>query len=306
MTVKIIKNHIKNGIKNCVKNQVGNRIKKHKRRKCMEASLTIEAAMSLTIFMFAVIILAMPMEMLDTQRRIQTILETTARDLSQYAYIRYKISQGEEIQDKTGITDRPEISGAITEGAVKVLLTAKIEEAAGKGKISNLDISGTTVSENGEQINLQAEYRLRLPFRVFALDSVPASSRSFKRGWIGSEGGRGLQGETGEGQPQIMVYVGKTRTRYHLTPNCHYISNDMSSLSWEQVGNQLSSSGTHYKPCSVCGKAAGKGSTVYIMPNGKYYHSKKDCSSIAYYVQKVPLSQVEYLGLCSYCGRGGG
>ena len=39
------------------------------------ASLTIEAALSLTLFMFTVILLSVPMEILDTQRKVQTVLE---------------------------------------------------------------------------------------------------------------------------------------------------------------------------------------------------------------------------------------
>lgn len=44
----------------------------------------------------------MPMEMLDTQRKIQTVLETTARELSQYAYIFYRRTEGEELRDTDG------------------------------------------------------------------------------------------------------------------------------------------------------------------------------------------------------------
>ena len=72
------------------------------RRELLEASLTLEASLSLTVFIFAVIILAMPMEMLDTQRKIQTVLETTARELSQYAYIFYRRTEGEELRDTDG------------------------------------------------------------------------------------------------------------------------------------------------------------------------------------------------------------
>lgn len=274
------------------------------RNGCLEASLTIEATLSLTIFMFMVIILAMPMEMLDTQRKIQTVLESTGRELSRYAYICYRLTEGEEIKDTTEWADPSGIAGLFAESALKAYLTAKIEEAAGRGKISGLNLSGTSVSGNGEEINLQASYRLCLPFRVFVLDSVPSASKSLKRGWIGSRGGRN-SGNGGEGEQEIMVYVGKTMTRYHLSPDCHYISNDISALLWDDIGGKVSSSGTRYKPCSICGKGAGSGSTVYIMPNGKYYHSKRDCSSISFYVQKVPLSEVEHLGACSYCGKQG-
>ena len=86
------------------------------RRGLLEASLTLEASLSLTVFIFAVIILAMPMEMLDTQRKIQTVLETTARELSQYAYIFYRRTEGEELRDTDG-TDSLVTAEAFAEGA---------------------------------------------------------------------------------------------------------------------------------------------------------------------------------------------
>ena len=271
------------------------------RRGLLEASLTLEASLSLTVFIFAVIILAMPMEMLDTQRKIQTVLETTARELSPYAYIFYRRTEGEELRDTAG-TDSLVTAELFAEGAVRAFLEVKIREAAGPGRISGLDLSGTEIMKNGEEIYLRAKYRLMLPFRVFVLDSVPAASVSFKRGWIGSEGGRNSQGGAEADKSERMVFIGRTGTRYHLSPDCHYISNDISSLDYDTVKDKLSSSQSHYKPCSICGSAAVSGTTVYIMPNGKYFHSRPDCTSIAYYVKKVPLSEVEHLGACSYCG----
>lgn len=272
-------------------------------KKQLEASLTIEAALSLTIFIFTVIMLAMPMELLDIQRRIQMVLETTARELSQYAYIPYRFSEGEQIGNTAGTEDAADIGGLFAQGALRAALAVKLEKAAGKGRISGLDLSNTTISENGEEIHLQAEYRIMLPFAFFLPDSVPAVSRSFRRGWTGSTGGRNRKGDGEKGQSETMVYVGRTRTRYHISPSCHYISNDIQAVAWEDIREKLSSSGSHYKPCGVCGSGAGEPMTVYVMPNGRYYHSRQDCSSIAYYVQKVPLSEVEDLGACSYCGK---
>jgi len=50
------------------------------------ASLTIEAALSLILFMFTVILLSVPMEILDTQRKVQTVLEVTGRELGWQVY----------------------------------------------------------------------------------------------------------------------------------------------------------------------------------------------------------------------------
>lgn len=266
------------------------------------ASLTIEAALGLTIFIFMIICLIMPMKMLNTQRKVQMTLEAVSRELSQFAYIKYRKTKGEQ-DISAGRADEKNIMGLFSDETVRIYLRGKINEAAGKEKIEKLDFSKTKISENGEKIELQVDYRLKLPFSIFRLSSVPASSGSIRRGWIGSEGGRnGLKREGAEDE-EIMVYVGNNMSRYHWSKDCHYLSNDISEIPYGERDAHKSISGTHYKPCSVCGKDASPGSVVYVMPNGAYYHSRKDCSSLASYVRGVPLQEVEYLGECSYCRR---
>lgn len=101
-----------------------------------------------------------------------------------------------------------------------------------------------------------------------------------------------------------MVFVGRDSTRYHLSPDCHYLSNQMTAVSFESVKERKNASGSHYTPCRVCGAGAGEGMTVYIFFNGEVYHSRPDCSAVNFYLRQVPISEVEYLGACSYCGGG--
>lgn len=282
-------------------------IKKLFHRK-VRASLTVEAALGLSLFVFAVICLIMPLKMLDTQRRVQMVTEAFSKELSQYAYIQYRMLKGETIdpaQTEAGEDggSMPDVSaGLFAEAAAKIYLRGKIEAAVKTGSVTGLDFSRMVLSEDGGTIDIYAAYRLKLPFKIFALDSVPAVSRSLRRGWIGSPGERWKgQGEDEEGE--TMVYVGKNMSRYHWFADCHYISNDISQVSFDAVSGLKNDQGKHYKPCSVCGKGAGPGSAVYILPGGRYYHSSRNCSSLAFYVRKVPLSEVEYLGECSYCKK---
>ena len=60
--------------------------------------------------------------------------------------------------------------------------------------------------------------------------------------------------------------------------------------------------GKKYKPCASC-KNRGTGAYVYVLPYGESYHAREDCTSLSAYVQEVPLSQVEYMGGCSYCSQ---
>ena len=191
-------------------------------------------------------------------------------------------------------------SGLILQGYLK----EKIQTAGGN-KVSNIQCGASRVSEDGEWIDLRASYKVRLPFSVFALDHVTLTSRSRKRGWIGAEGGYFSEKNASEPEGK-WVYVGRDSTRYHLSPSCHYISNQITAAAYADVisGVLRNSGGCRYKACRYCGKTVSAGGMVYILPSGEVYHGKQDCSSLAYYVQKVRRSEVEYMGVCSYCGSG--
>ena len=67
-----------------------------RKRRNVSGSLTVEAALGLTLFVLFSVCMMMPMEMLRTRQKVQTVLEVTARELSQYAYILYRLDQGDD------------------------------------------------------------------------------------------------------------------------------------------------------------------------------------------------------------------
>ena len=147
------------------------------------------------------------------------------------------------------------------------------------------------------------KYRMKLPFSILGLSSVPVQHVCSRRMWNGADGGRFGQGETSDSTKEELVYIGKNPTRYHRQRTCHYLYNDLKAVSAGEVESMRNQSGGKYVPCKTCGTGNGNGTgTVYIMPYGGSYHTVKTCPSIIAYVQAVALSQVEYLGECSYCG----
>ena len=276
----------------------------------LSASLTIEAALALTLFMFTVILLSVPMEILDTQRKVQTVLETTGRELEWLVYkTSHKVHQAEK--ESLNSSEKEENSEVIefdiwtqvpSELILQAYLKEKIKAVAGN-KVLDVSCAGSNVSEGGEWINLHASYQVRLPFSIFALDHIRLSSHSKKRGWIGVAGGYFSKNVSLE-KDEEWVYVGRDSTRYHISESCHYISNEITSVTYEDVKKLKNSYGVRYKACKSCGGNVIAKSVVYILPAGDAYHGNKDCSSLKYYVQKVRRSDVEYLGVCSYCSGG--
>ncbi len=267
----------------------------------LSASLTLEAALALTLFIFASVCLILPMKVMITERRIQAALEETAENLSRYAYLGDALTKG--TGGLMGGADDKDMSfcGFLGNAAGKAYVLADIEKRLDTSSVISLDLSGSEIFTDEEYIDLILNYEVRFPFPVLGLSNLKRTARCRRRAWIGQPGKDydGNGSDVGDDDP--IVYVGKTSTRYHLKRTCHYLSNDLTAVSIDEVGDLRNSSGGKYRPCASCGKA--QTPVVYVMPSGSSYHTDVDCKAIISYVRAVRLSEVAYLGACSYCGK---
>lgn len=267
------------------------------------ASMTLEAALCLSLFIFAAVSMILPMKIMTTERRVQAGLESVGEDLSQYAYLKDILEKGKV----TAIPGADEFAKGFCKNLGKGVAEGYAMAAAlGHADTGNLQHAGmlrSEILEDGETLDLILDYEIRMPFPVLGLQAVPCSARSTRRAWIGKSGKDEGGGTSGEDDDDEIVYVGKGSTRYHKNRGCHYLANNLTAVSYEQVSERRNNSGGIYHACAVCGKSAGTGSTVYIMPSGSSYHTSASCSAILAYVRAVRLSEVRHLGPCSYCSR---
>lgn len=262
-----------------------------------QGSLTIEAALVLPLFLFFMVILMLPMGIMKEGRRIQTALETAGEEVSQYAYVLHQLKVGDKLE-ATGIDGfSEEFLDGLTEEGILLFVRKQVEGRAGFERLESATFARSSVLRDGETIDLILDYRVRIPFSVFGLKSIPMTARCCRRAWIGQEGGNNGK----NGPEDELVYIGKASTRYHLQRTCHYLYNDIEQISFKEIEHARNLNGGKYKPCSRCGGFAEENGSVYIMPSGERYHSDRNCSSIMAYVEAVPLSQVRHLGPCSYC-----
>lgn len=255
-------------------------------------SLTVEAALSVTLFVFAVLSMMVPIRIVHIQRQVQAVLESVGEEFSQYAYGN---SRGEE---------SPSVFLAAAGSLYIQNRIGEIQDAKGIEQISAL---GTQLLADGEHIDLRVSYKIKIPFSTWNFSSIPMSARCFKRAWVGKSGLESNtdikeNGEESSKQRQV-VYVGSTSYRYHWYADCHYLFNDMETISYQELENRKNKFGRRYQPCDICGKTADKTGNVYIMPGGEKYHTNDVCSSIRAYAQEVFLDEVEILGECSYCAE---
>lgn len=271
-------------------------------------SLTIEAAVALPLMILAIWMLIFPLKVMESERRLQNRLETTAKALAVMKYIEQAgdrlLKPDADLEELTG-SWKGAAEASFGQAAVRALPETKLME--------DLRFSPDTsilTGENGADpamIYAELYYSLHFPDSVFRLLPVRKSLVVNRRAWIGSKGGRGRERYGGTGsdldtEEDWIVYVGKNGTRYHLDPGCHYLSNKMSSADASAIAALRNLSGARYHPCPSC--RPGTSGTVYYFESGTAYHATEKCKAVTAYARAVPLSEVIHLGACSYCGRG--
>lgn len=269
-----------------------------------KASMSVEAACALSLFLFFMISLLAPMKMMDIHRQMQAALEAAGEDAARYAYVTYRMEQGKEISESGQSWKDEYVHGFAEKAAVLAGISFDLNRRSAGFPVEDLSLAESEIMNGDDDIDLVLRYHVRLPFSIFGLKSIPQMCRCRRRAWIGRAGGKG-KGDGEEEATSEFVYIGRYATRYHRNRYCHYLYNDLKAVSVEEVGGLRNAGGGIYHACSRC-KSSGSKGVVYIMPNGDKYHSDPGCSSIIAYVQEVRLSEVEYLGACSYCSGGNG
>lgn len=247
------------------------------------ASLTLEAALVLPLLLLAGAVMMMPFRIMDVQRQVQAVAEQVSEEIGQTAYLS-KYVETDELWNTAAAYSYAEI---------------QVRSGLAHLPVSKLSLIRSNLLKDGETIDLVVDYEIRMPFPVFGLNDIGQTCRSCRRAWIGEEG----KSRNGEGNKteDTIVYIGKSSTRYHVSSTCHYLHNDLKSVPIQEVENRRNQDGSRYTPCARC--CMEKGSTVYIMPSGRHYHSSPLCSAINAYVTAVPKSEAEHLGACSYCSK---
>ena len=279
----------------------------HSRR--VSASMTVEAALCLPLWLFFAAALMEPVRWLDRQRQVQTALECFSEELSQAVYLKeLEPGSGEGTGNGSGSAGGAvDGEGGLSSGYVELLSGA----AAGlwiQGKaeklVDHVTVKDAKAPDPSGNICLEVEYTERIPFFPVYRQGITMKAASRRRGWIGLEGKLMESGEhtteAGEGNGHA-VYVGSGMGRYHLYRDCHYISNAYEAVSLNQAEKMTNQFGERYRPCSRCADSGHGDRTVYVTAGGGHYHFNRACSSMVSYVRKVDLEDVGHLGVCSYC-----
>jgi hypothetical protein len=243
-------------------------------------SFTVEAAMTIPLFLFAVVIILGFFPVMKVQMQVTAGLSYTSRMLA--------IS----CQD----TEEPQKLVYLAKG--RILFQSYFKEQGFDGDRINGKLAGVSLLESdfsGDYITLRASYRIKLPISFWKIKNLPVKQCVRSRKWTGANPDE----ETGE---DGYVYVTPRGSAYHKSTSCSYLDLSIQSVTTAQLQTLRNKDGAIYYPCSCYQSGA---TSVYITDYGTQYHSSLGCPGLKRSVYKISRDQIGSRHPCNKCYGGG-
>lgn len=242
-----------------------------------KGSITLEAAVSISLFFFAAICLVYLLEIMVIQTSVKNALHAVAKEYAEESYV-YPFVSIANVEKKM----------------VEHIGEERLERSMIVDGSAGLDLSETKKYWNTTIVDFTVRYRLEIPVLIFHLP-LPWQIQSVRvKGWTGYEV------SLPEMEDIDTVYVTDYGVVYHASPNCTYLDLSIRTIEQEEIEEIRNQSGGKYKACLLCVASLGK-NKVYITDYGERYHSSLECSGLKRRIYEVPLTEVYGLGGCSKC-----
>lgn len=242
----------------------------------LRGSLTVEAALVLPLFLFAMILISYLGLLAKCQDEVQWAMTRVAREASAEYGARESRVLGSRAYYQTKLNAYLEVRGL----AVSLLESSLLQE--------------------NDEIDLIAVYQVKLPFRLLPTGTCRFRHRVHTRAFTGVE-----RREDKEDQKEVVVYVTETGKVYHRKRDCTYLKLSISQMKYEDIASLRNEGGGKYKPCERCVKDTelSAGRDVWITNFGDRYHSTRSCSGIKRSIKEITLSKAGKRTPCSKCSH---
>jgi len=242
-----------------------------------KGSITVEAAMAVPLFFFAVICLLYLMEIMAVQTAVRSGLQYAGKMAAQESCVSVKLSPA-----------------AVRSDVVNTIGADRLARSIVAGGSGGIDCSASKISPRTGIGELSAKYKIRIPVPVFRIAMLSFEDKMQIKVWNGYE--KAGFGADNEG----MVYVTETGIVYHRNYHCTHLKLSIRTVQSEELKNLRNKNGGKYHACERCG---GNGSGIYITDTGDRYHSSLSCSGLKRTVYAIPLSEAAGKRACSKCGK---
>ena len=243
-----------------------------------KGSITLEAALVVPIFFFAMLCLVYLLEVMSIQTTMRNAIYSVGKEIAQEAYSSPMIS-----------------TYGIQQHIIKNIGAEKLDKSIVSGGSKGINCNNSMSNWNTAVIDLSVQYQLEIPILMFQIPVISREETLRVKGWTGYAAGAEDLGQ------DAVVYVTDYGLVYHKSMNCTYLELSLQAVRASEIESLRSESGAKYYPCEFCGEGPITAGRVYITDYGNRFHTSLDCSKVKRNIYAVPLDEVYGLGGCSKC-----
>ncbi len=240
-----------------------------------KASVTIEAAISITVFLIVIISLSSFLVMTYGQLSIEEKINNISMETSKAKYfVKYDKENGSKYKSMVEV------------GYISARIFGDIKKS--EKLISGLNPAQSSM--NNGMVDVVLSYNVKIPFTTYHWN---VTQRAKTKDWTGTD----LK------KPGEIVYITKYGKVYHRSKECKHLIITIKEVTLAQAKLSRNKSGHKYKSCSYCVKNnISDLSSVFITTDGDCYHNSLDCLGLTRSVIEVDIKDVGDKRPCSSCG----
>lgn len=255
-----------------------------KRGRRIKASMTLEAAIVLPVFLFFLMSLGSAIEMIRLHNTLQTALFDIGNRVTLFAC------------EHSGET----VSSLLTSFYVKNQIEdftgeSYLEESPLVGGAGGIRLWQGDMLSNKDELEIVLTYRVRPISILNGIRDLRMTNRYVAHLWNGYE-------IPGNPSQQGLVYVTLAGEAYHRKRSCSYLVLTVYCIRAEALSGERNEKGRRYRACELC--AHGElPSTVYVTREGECFHQDRQCTGLKRTVIAIPEEEKGGYRPCSRCSR---
>ena len=241
-----------------------------------KGGLSLEAALVIPIFFFAVLCFVFLFEMMAIRISIKNGLYSTGRELSEQAYTSTMIS-----------------TPAIRQHIVNYVGEERLNRSMIVGGAAGIYCGDSVSNWQTGVLNLSVRYTIEIPVLMFRIPAILCEETLRVKGWTG-------YAKLTDTAADDVVYVTDWGEVYHRDMACTYLDVDVRGIIANTIQDARNDSGGKYYPCESCKKQTHCG-ILYVTNYGNRYHTSLNCKKIKRNIYAISKQDVLGMGGCSKC-----
>ena len=271
-------------------------------------SVTVEAALSVSLFIIVMLFLESFVILINTQLSIQIHMNNIVRSTAKKVFYLQAINKlseyngntklfKEKVGEKYAQAGEQDNESENYSGLTKKLLTSGyfLSELMSKiklyenGNTSTMHFNVSKSTAKDGIIDMVLEYKVGVPL---INTYIAICQRSRVKDWTGCD----------ISISSDIVYITKSGTVYHSTKKCRHLTFNITKTNFNKLNDLRNNSGAKYKKCVNCVKNnLVSSSVIFVTKYGTRYHINLNCSELTRTVVSIHKSDVGERKPCRDC-----